>query len=1259
MPSLIWRLVLAIFLTARQNFIEAGQVSGKCEPITVSTCRGSGVLHRYTRMPVEVPGPGPMDHQHFMTQHEAVGQLQPYLPIMSKARGCREYLKPLLCAVYLRPCDHESVGGSLPCRDLCEKAQASCKRTMRHVGLDWPRQLDCTRFPSATQYSTCMSALNVGPVEEVRDSADNVPTVEVRVTCSYELSPKIQPQWLTPDGNLITDDEMERIFAQRVNKHTTNLVILRYTDSFDSGNYTCIVGDSEFTRSVTLANIYEPEEEQTTCEPIPDFWWCRSNVNYAEIQLPNTYGMRTKDEIRHKLERYSEVARSGCSQYIGAALCATYLTECDSSRDAHRPMLCRDLCEKVDRECAEAFREGGVEPLSCDGVVRHTDGDCYNGIEISPAESFDTATGKRVEVECYHAPIVRAVWVTPDGASLRIPGDPESRITVEVEGRNILRLVINDFVDFKDAGRYTCSDWDTFNRTITIDNIYQPNVTTPSRPEIEIGEVNQVDVLGIRFTSVACVSTSQPPFLPIWLDLYGAVVPLDEANPFSRFIASKVSESEAMLFIRDFEDSTDAGVYTCLGQGPDSAQTIVIGDITLGPQINLTEPQGEIVIGDVTISDFAGSVIASVGCTSTSIPPFQPIWLDIYGAVVSRDISANPFSRNFAVNTSDGITGLFIRDFKDSTDAGVYTCLGQGPDSAQTIVIGDITLGPQVNLTDPSKQPQGEIVIGEVTTMNIAGFMMTSVGCASTSIPPFQPIWLDIYGAVVPRDISANPFSRHFAVNTSDSVTGLIIRDFKDSTDAGVYTCLGQGPDSAQTVVIGDITLGPQVNLTDPSKQPPDEIEISEVVTLDIIGSIYASVACISKSSTPFQPIWLDLYGAVVPIAEDIPTNQSSRILAVRSSDGVTGLVISDFKDSTDAGVYTCLGQDPDSAQTIVIGDITQGPLANPTTLPSVAEPSEQPNEIVIGEVSTINVVGSVYASVSCTSQSSPPFQPIWLDLYGAVVPRDIVRNPFSHHFGVNTSDSVTELVIKDFEDSTDAGVYTCLGQGPDSAQTIVIGDITQGPLANPSEQPPCEEIRIPDCSVGIGYSSTYVPSLVGLGQNELGDVFRGLEPVFANPCSPYFRPYMCALYLPPCRERAVLPCKELCLTAVDQCAETLRITFSVEELAGMRESCASMPSENEPGAKCHNVKEVEIGAVAGAGTRRVTVECTYNLLPPVQPRWFSPSGREILSGSWRRVRVIESSDSITVLEIKNYAPHIDEGSYTCAGPIQRVTVDL
>ncbi|XP_038078474.1 uncharacterized protein LOC119745886 isoform X6 [Patiria miniata] len=1145
MPSLIWRLVLAIFLTARQNFIEAGQVSGKCEPITVSTCRGSGVLHRYTRMPVEVPGPGPMDHQHFMTQHEAVGQLQPYLPIMSKARGCREYLKPLLCAVYLRPCDHESVGGSLPCRDLCEKAQASCKRTMRHVGLDWPRQLDCTRFPSATQYSTCMSALNVGPVEEVRDSADNVPTVEVRVTCSYELSPKIQPQWLTPDGNLITDDEMERIFAQRVNKHTTNLVILRYTDSFDSGNYTCIVGDSEFTRSVTLANIYEPEEEQTTCEPIPDFWWCRSNVNYAEIQLPNTYGMRTKDEIRHKLERYSEVARSGCSQYIGAALCATYLTECDSSRDAHRPMLCRDLCEKVDRECAEAFREGGVEPLSCDGVVRHTDGDCYNGIEISPAESFDTATGKRVEVECYHAPIVRAVWVTPDGASLRIPGDPESRITVEVEGRNILRLVINDFVDFKDAGRYTCSDWDTFNRTITIDNIYQPNVTTPSRPEIEIGEVNQVDVLGIRFTSVACVSTSQPPFLPIWLDLYGAVVPLDEANPFSRFIASKVSESEAMLFIRDFEDSTDAGVYTCLGQGPDSAQTIVIGDITLGPQINLTEPQGEIVIGDVTISDFAGSVIASVGCTSTSIPPFQPIWLDIYGAVVSRDISANPFSRNFAVNTSDGITGLFIRDFKDSTDAGVYTCLGQGPDSAQTIVIGDITLGPQVNLTDPSKQP-------------------------------------------------------------------------------------------------------------------PDEIEISEVVTLDIIGSIYASVACISKSSTPFQPIWLDLYGAVVPIAEDIPTNQSSRILAVRSSDGVTGLVISDFKDSTDAGVYTCLGQDPDSAQTIVIGDITQGPLANPTTLPSVAEPSEQPtDEIVIGEVSTINVVGSVYASVSCTSQSSPPFQPIWLDLYGAVVPRDIVRNPFSHHFGVNTSDSVTELVIKDFEDSTDAGVYTCLGQGPDSAQTIVIGDITQGPLANPSEQPPCEEIRIPDCSVGIGYSSTYVPSLVGLGQNELGDVFRGLEPVFANPCSPYFRPYMCALYLPPCRERAVLPCKELCLTAVDQCAETLRITFSVEELAGMRESCASMPSENEPGAKCHNVKEVEIGAVAGAGTRRVTVECTYNLLPPVQPRWFSPSGREILSGSWRRVRVIESSDSITVLEIKNYAPHIDEGSYTCAGPIQRVTVDL
>ena len=106
---------------------------------------------------------------------------------------------------------------------------------------------------------------------------------------------------------------------------------------------------------------------------------------------------------------------------------------------------------------------------------------------------------------------------------------------------------------------------------------------------------------------------------------------------------------------------------------------------------------------------------------------------------------------------------------------------------------------------------------------------------------------------------------------------------------------------------------------------------------------------------------------------------------------------------------------------------------------------------------------------------------------------------------------------------------------------------------------------------MGIGYSSTYVPSLIGLGQDELGIIFDGLAIAFENSCSPYFRPYMCALYLPPCRDRAVLPCQEFCLTAYNQCEATLRGFLSAEEVENLRGSCTSLPSEGNPDSQCYN----------------------------------------------------------------------------------------
>ncbi len=134
----------------------------------------------------------------------------------------------------------------------------------------------------------------------------------------------------------------------------------------------------------------------------------------------------------------------------------------------------------------------------------------------------------------------------------------------------------------------------------------------------------------------------------------------------------------------------------------------------------------------------------------------------------------------------------------------------------------------------------------------------------------------------------------------------------------------------------------------------------------------------------------------------------------------------------------------------------------------------------------------------------------------------------------------------------------------------------------------------------GIGYSSTYVPSFTGLNQDEVESLMESFSLVLDNSCSAYFRPYMCALYLPPCGERAIVPCQELCLKAVNDCATSLAGSFSPAEVAALRESCSSMPSEADESSECYNVNEVsvdEVGSYTVLGRTDKYVYCTYNLL--------------------------------------------------------------
>ncbi len=225
---------------------------GSCEPITVKICTGSGVLHSQTRTPIAVSfGSGPEDFNLYQTQKESLDVIAPYTTHLSRGSGCQEFLKPLVCGVYLPACGVHGRDVTLPCRDLCEQAQSSCRLSMITHGLQWPSSLDCNRFPTEVQSPECLSALSVGEVEMLASDE----SVGVRVPCTFSLSPAVQPQWLAPDGTPVSDTD-KRVFVEAADKHLTVLTIGEFSDSVDSGEYTCTAGN--FSRSVTLDDIFEP-----------------------------------------------------------------------------------------------------------------------------------------------------------------------------------------------------------------------------------------------------------------------------------------------------------------------------------------------------------------------------------------------------------------------------------------------------------------------------------------------------------------------------------------------------------------------------------------------------------------------------------------------------------------------------------------------------------------------------------------------------------------------------------------------------------------------------------------------------------------------------------------------------------------------------------------------------------------------------------------------------------------------------------------
>lgn len=125
--------------------------SGECETQTMVLCRDVGYTE--TRFPNALGIPN---------QGDAFTELKKWAPLI--AINCSPHMKELLCSLYAPPCISTSLPAQLPCREVCEAAKDGCLPQMQRFGHDWPKVINCTKFPSHDGSDECYMGSVTPPV---------------------------------------------------------------------------------------------------------------------------------------------------------------------------------------------------------------------------------------------------------------------------------------------------------------------------------------------------------------------------------------------------------------------------------------------------------------------------------------------------------------------------------------------------------------------------------------------------------------------------------------------------------------------------------------------------------------------------------------------------------------------------------------------------------------------------------------------------------------------------------------------------------------------------------------------------------------------------------------------------------------------------------------------------------------------------------------------------------------------------------------
>lgn len=142
-------------LTSNSELSSIETSHNKCEPITISICKN--IPYNTTIMP------NLFGHTR---QEDAGYEVYQYAPLVKM--NCSPDLQFFLCLLYVPLCTilDQPIP---PCRSLCESAR-KCETVMRNFRIDWPENLECSKFPEDGTGKLCVGHNNSNDNDSVTKS---------------------------------------------------------------------------------------------------------------------------------------------------------------------------------------------------------------------------------------------------------------------------------------------------------------------------------------------------------------------------------------------------------------------------------------------------------------------------------------------------------------------------------------------------------------------------------------------------------------------------------------------------------------------------------------------------------------------------------------------------------------------------------------------------------------------------------------------------------------------------------------------------------------------------------------------------------------------------------------------------------------------------------------------------------------------------------------------------------------------------------